>query len=341
MSVKDALIATHLFLENDYFFRYIDLIEKNKNRVKQKYKTQKHHIIPAIAFKLYNWEGIDAPENLVNLLYKDHILAHYYLALATKTSDFQYKMIAAINFILGKAKQSKIDIQELQTFILNLENYQNLYENWIKERSLLLHSKLLGHETSEETRKKISEANKNKIYIYKENIVRAVHKEDLQLFLDNGWTLGNPNCQKRKQTTGQTIIHKEEIEKYIFKEDLSLYLANGWILGRSDQHKKATQQGTQAYYDKLTKEEKINKCATRQNQHWEMSEETKKKISNAKSGKKQSEEQKLLNSQNKKDTIWMTNGQQDIMIKKDLELYYLDQGFIRGRTNYKKNKKGE
>lgn len=54
MSVKDALIATHLFLENDYFFRYIDLIEKNKNRVKQKYKTQKHHIIPAIAFKLYN-----------------------------------------------------------------------------------------------------------------------------------------------------------------------------------------------------------------------------------------------------------------------------------------------
>lgn len=37
----------------------------------------------------------------------------------------------------------------------------------------------------------------------------------------------------------------------------------------------------------------------------------------------------------------MTNGQQDIMIKKDLEAYYLEQGFNRGRTKHKKNKKGE
>jgi hypothetical protein len=79
--------------------------------------------------------------------------------------------------------------------------------------------------------------------------------------------LGNPNCQKRRQLTGKILVHKEDTEKYILKDELDFYLASGWIQGMSDAHKKSAQYSAQTYYDGLTKEEKIIKCATRLGQH--------------------------------------------------------------------------
>lgn len=120
------------------------------------------------------------------LLYKDHILAHYYLALAAKQNEFKYKMIAAINFILGKASQMKLDVETLKTFTLELDKYQELYEIWRQEQSNLTHMKMLGHETSEETRQKISKANSKRIYVNKDGVVRALHEDDVELFLSTG-----------------------------------------------------------------------------------------------------------------------------------------------------------
>ena len=54
MKLRDRLLATNLFIENEYFEKYVSLIEANKNTKTQRYKTQKHHIVPNIAFKLYN-----------------------------------------------------------------------------------------------------------------------------------------------------------------------------------------------------------------------------------------------------------------------------------------------
>ena len=93
--LQDKLLSTFLFENNEYFKKYVRLIEDNLMTKQQKFKTQKHHIIPRIAFQLYNWDGCETKENKVNLLYKDHILAHYYLALAAKDSIFKYKMICA------------------------------------------------------------------------------------------------------------------------------------------------------------------------------------------------------------------------------------------------------
>ena len=48
------LLDTHLFEENEYFEKYLELITNNLTTKQQKFKTQKHHIIPRIAFQLYN-----------------------------------------------------------------------------------------------------------------------------------------------------------------------------------------------------------------------------------------------------------------------------------------------
>ena len=336
MTLTEKLLNTNLFDDNGYFKSYIALVEANKNTKKQKFKTQAHHIIPAVACDMYNINK-NTNDNLVNLLYKDHVLAHYYLALCSKNILFKFKMICAINFILGKAKQVKLNSDELRSFTLNLDKYQELYEEYKKYFAEQISKKNLGHTTSEECKRKISENNKGRVYVYRDGVVRALHKEEVQLFLDNGWQLGNIKCQNRKTCKGYTVVNKNGIEKYIPKEKLDQFILEGWIPGRSKNHIAATKIGTQKYYDGLSKEEKIKKYGVNKGKTHSTSEETKLKNSQARKGKKQPESQKLKTSINKKGTIHMTNGEKDIMIKEEREQEFLDKGFYRGRS---KNRKG-
>ena len=82
---------------------------------------------------------------MVNLIYKDHVLAHYYLSLCT-TDVYKYAMISAIYHIIGNVKQMKnrsknksntndLDYNTLLEFIGSLDNYQELYEFRRKEIS--------------------------------------------------------------------------------------------------------------------------------------------------------------------------------------------------------------
>ncbi len=45
----------------------------------------------------------------------------------------------------------------------------------------------MGHQTSESTKSKISEANKGRIYICKEGVTKSVKPENLSNYLDSGW----------------------------------------------------------------------------------------------------------------------------------------------------------
>ena len=339
--LKDKLLSTFLFEENEYFKKYVELIESNIKTKQQKFKTQKHHIIPRIAFQLYNWEGCEADENKVNLLYRDHILAHYYLALADKENSFKYKMVCAINFILGKATQVKLNVNELKNFTLNLDLYQQLYEESKKYFAKLIEG--TTHDTSEETKQKISKANSNRIYVNKDGVVRALKdKDEVELFLANGWILGNPKCQNRDVKKGYTIVHKNDIEKYIKKEELQIYLNNDWLRGRSEAHKEATAKATASYMQSISVEErkKFGHACTWKGQTRPNADEIGKKVSAKLKGRKQSEKQKLQNSLNKKGTIHMTNGIKDIMIKSEQEQEFINIGYYRGRSKNRKNYKG-
>ena len=339
MLLKERLLNTGLFEDNEYLERYCKLVNINKNTKKQQFKTQRHHILPITAYEILNLDGVNKADNLVNLLYKDHILAHYYLALCAKHVHFKYKMFTAINFILGKSKQININTTELKQYVENLDLYQQLYE----ESKQYFASKIRGtaHDTSEETRLKIGRANKGKTYVNKDGVVRSLKPEDVDLFLENGWVLGNPNCLKRDTGKGRVIIHKDEVEKYCKQTDLQLYLEEGWIIGHSDQHKQAVSKGTQNYFNSLTPEQRQAIYGVNKGRHKIVSLETKKKISMALLGKKQSEERKQMNSKNKKGTIHMTNGVTDVMIRPEKEQYYLELGYYRGRSKNRKKVKGE
>lgn len=105
-NIKQDLLKTNLFIDNNYLDLYIDLIFKNEYTPAIKFKTQRHHVVPRSFFKLNNLTLDDSNENTVNLLYKDHVLAHYYLSLCTK-GKLKYANQNAIYHVLGNGNYLK------------------------------------------------------------------------------------------------------------------------------------------------------------------------------------------------------------------------------------------
>ena len=84
--IKEKLLNLNIFIQNEYFNKYVELITNNLKTKREKFKTQKHHIIPRCYFKHESIKDkaiIEDKTNLVNLSYANHILAHYYLSLCS------------------------------------------------------------------------------------------------------------------------------------------------------------------------------------------------------------------------------------------------------------------
>lgn len=126
MNLKLILLSTNVFENNDYIDKYVELIEQNRNTKKEKFRTQLHHIIPKCYYKINKLQIDNSKENLVNLLYKDHILAHYYLSKCM-LGTYRYHMFASLLYILGKYRE---ELEEENFKIENLENYQESYEEY-------------------------------------------------------------------------------------------------------------------------------------------------------------------------------------------------------------------
>ena len=127
MSIKECLLKTDNFVDNIYLDKYCDLIRLNKSTGRINFKTQRHHIVPKFVFKCLNIPVDNSKTNLVNLLYVDHCLAHYYLALCSKTLEAKHYNFISIRHILG-SKSLNIEMSEKE-FIEHLPYYQELYEN--------------------------------------------------------------------------------------------------------------------------------------------------------------------------------------------------------------------
>lgn len=171
--LKDRLISTGMIEDNEYLDLYIDLINRNKSTEKQEHKTQSHHIIPKCYYNIINEPVDNSSDNLVNLLYKDHVLAHYYLSLCSigkLHEGMEFAMILISNI-------HKQDIDD--GFIGSLDKYQELYEenmqlmadNARKRFAGITQSsdhirkrveKNTGQKRTEETKRKISESQKGK-----------------------------------------------------------------------------------------------------------------------------------------------------------------------------------
>ena len=188
--LKQILINYKICIDNEWLTKYVELIYNNIDSTPIKYRTQGHHVIPLYYYRWTNknnknkgrqeLEKIAAKDEnnfIVNLIYTDHILAHYYLALCACNDIDLYANIKTIKFIANNKFNdanisSKQYIREcLNNFINNLSLYQELYEKSMKEQVRF---------QPKEKMKCISHDGVNK----------KVPLSKLSEYLDNGWELG-------------------------------------------------------------------------------------------------------------------------------------------------------
>lgn len=238
--MKEKLLGLGVFIDNEYLDLYCSLIEDNRQTKKEKFKTQQHHVIPCACYDSREEANKD-PSNLkVNLLFKDHILAHCYLCLCAKDSQLKYKMIAAIEFILGKSKNitNQDIVAAMKDWLLNNEVFQNAYEEYAKIRFDRLRTPevlerrseaLVGHTVSPETKRKISEANKGR-----KKTPEELAKLSSALEGRTAWNTGlSSPIANRKCIYDPTTL----TIKYVISEQLPEFLASGWVIGNPTNHK--------------------------------------------------------------------------------------------------------
>lgn len=81
-NLKQKLLLTNYFIDNQYLDSYINLVSENQVK-KEAFKTQQHHIIPKTYFKHFKLAIDNSKDNLVELLYTDHVKAHWLLQKCT------------------------------------------------------------------------------------------------------------------------------------------------------------------------------------------------------------------------------------------------------------------
>lgn len=181
IELKEILLTLDYFTDNEFLDSYCDLIVSNLETVSEKFITQSHHVIPCKYFNLkYGYKRttnrkdmkkFDKDNYRVNLKYKDHILAHYYLCLCTE-GDLKKSMCNAIVRMLYCNPNLKLRInkESVENLIeeLNLSDINSIYklgrahtDKWKKEHSKKLKNRIPYTQTSE-TKQKISATLKQK-----------------------------------------------------------------------------------------------------------------------------------------------------------------------------------
>lgn len=123
--VSDTLVTLNGFVDNEYLYKYAQLVERNFNTKQVPRKTNSHHIVPKVWFSLNGKDVDNDPTNLVNLVYRDHILAHYYLCLCTE-GKLKFANQLALILLCEKKKISYTDRQ----LIRNLPLYNYIIEDY-------------------------------------------------------------------------------------------------------------------------------------------------------------------------------------------------------------------
>lgn len=336
--IKEKLLSFGVIEHNDYFEKYIQLILENKQTKKQKYKTQRHHIIPKSYYKHKKIDVDNSSDNLVNLLYKDHILAHYYLCLCIKDEDIKHDCVMAFTYLtdrIDSLKETaiynlKIDVEYgREEIIQQLPMFQELYEQAKKTHG----KKMKGHIPW-------NKGLKNQIKRVSINdgiITRRVPEVELQDFLDKGWKRGRHDQQRISEIISKAKKGKTPPNKGIPLTDEQKEHLRQINLGKKQSIETIEKRRKKIVGHEVSEETKQRLRDANVGQ--KKSDETRRKISEAKKGKSpsnkgkpMSEEQKKIISQDKSGRLWITNGENDKMIKSEEYAYYESIGFSRGRS---------
>lgn len=128
--IREKLLATGTVVENEYFEKYINLITNPQNSTNENIVIETHHIIPVSYFKHAGKDIDNSEDNLIDLDIKNHVLAHYYLALCSALPWFYYGNATCVNLLTKRAFSSITEewIQANLTEINSIKQYR-LYLN--------------------------------------------------------------------------------------------------------------------------------------------------------------------------------------------------------------------
>ena len=124
--IKQKLLDSNLYLDNEYLDKYCHLMMKYDIKP-IKFETQQHHILPKHYFIDNNLSIDNSNDNIKTLWYKDHILAHYYLAGCSKDSQEKINNIWAIRYVLNGKNIEDLNIEDIDL---------NLYQEWYSENRM-------------------------------------------------------------------------------------------------------------------------------------------------------------------------------------------------------------
>lgn len=360
--IYNHLVKKNIVVDNEYLEKYVTLITENRYNSHIPFTTQTHHIIPKFVYKDLGIECDDSDENKVVLTYADHVRAHFYLAMCSSTKVYRDKNLCAVRKVMrGLTPEVANDIEN------NLDEIQRIYEEskhitCIKEETkskisaslvgrkcirnintnrfsyvyedelpmFLANGWVLDHnKQNDESKNKISKANSGRKHVHKDGKVKSVKIEELSIYLQNGWQIGDVNRSNRGTLNGKVAIHKDTIVKYVNRDSLHSYLSDGWKLGTNN-HKGGKPKGYK----------------------WEITDAMRKRAEDRKNYKaihlfekikyvRLNELDSYLSSGWKLGTgrhptgvsgkIWINNGEKEKYIFPEDYLTYEKQGWIKGR----------
>lgn len=214
--LKQTLIETCVLLDNEYLDKYVQLIHENAFTPKERFKTQRHHIIPRCFYQENGLKVNNDTSNLVNLLFKDHILAHCYLVLCSPETVFKYHNMVAVYHIANHRGYDKITPKDLEEFQLAYEKSREIcykYNPMFIEEHKNYHDSVMR---SQEVHNKLSASMK----AYRaEHPFSEEHRRKLSLSAK-----GNQKCLGRKK-----IYDANGKIKFVKEKDLEKYLNEGWV----------------------------------------------------------------------------------------------------------------
>ena len=141
------LTDLNLDFANSSWFNSYKLLIKN-NQSTEDY-SEKHHIIPRCYFKYYNLPIDNSKNNIIQLSYFNHVLAHYYLYKACSNFQLKCKLAKALLLTMNKLDIKSNNFNAIDAFLdtnlvpilnelpkikiaANKENKKNLLNIWQK-----------------------------------------------------------------------------------------------------------------------------------------------------------------------------------------------------------------
>lgn len=245
-NLKTVLLEYNIVIDNKYLDDYIKLVENNILTAKEKFKTQKHHVIPVVYYQHTNNTATrkmameiadqDQQNFKVNLTFKDHLYAHYLLSMCAKDDWFKFSNSNMLSFTLPNVTKSPFDVND---FLSSLDKYQELYEFTCKYKLTNEQIKLNRSNGLKKAWAKKSEEEKNKI---KQKIsiamtgktkkpMSAECRQKIKQALLGHTVTEHAKKQISSSHKNKIYINKDNEVKTIDAVELQYYLDAGWSVG--------------------------------------------------------------------------------------------------------------